>query len=118
MCARSECGVGSLPCSGMTAGTSGVAGAKDIMIIGDAVTGAAIDCQGEGSCSNTRIIGRNVLSIDCEEHRACYHSVITITDPSPIFALNCVGVESFNDLSIEINFSAPYTTCNASTSLA
>eukprot|EP01084_Bolivina_argentea_P148135 259052_1 len=118
MCARIECGVGSLPCSGMTAGTSGVAGVKDIMIIGDTVTGAAIECQGEGSCSNTRIIGRNVLSIDCEEHRACYNSVITITDPSPLFALNCGGVESCKDLSIEINFSAPDTPCDAATALA
>eukprot|EP01083_Nonionella_stella_P130832 397172_1 len=114
MCAQIECGLQDLPCQGMTAGASGVAGVKDITIVGAAAgTGAVIECQGADSCSNTDIIGTHVFSLDCDEDRACYNATIIITDPSPLFTLNCGGIESCRDLDIQINFSAPDTPCSA-----
>eukprot|EP01083_Nonionella_stella_P065253 170801_1 len=110
MCAQIECGMRDVnaPCKRLTIGPSGVAGVKDITVMGSLMgpnAGAVIDCQGIESCHSSDIVGTHVRTVDCDGDRSCQDATITITDPTAAFVLDCGGIESCHNLQIDIYFS-------------
>lgn len=110
MCSTIECGFNGQPCDAVRMGSFGAFGVRDIQIAGNAVwksVGAAIDCHGIEGCRDAAIYGSDIQSISCEGRRACKDALISVIDPKINFVLDCIGRNSCNGLTIELNITGP-----------
>lgn len=98
-----------MACDVIKFGTYSAYGVSDIRIIGNAELGkkgAIIYCQGVGSCLNTEMSADYVQTVSCHGTSACENAIIHISEPKSGFLLECSGVDSCNNLQIDIRLAS------------
>eukprot|EP01084_Bolivina_argentea_P177072 306289_1 len=106
LCNSVQCGNFIQGCSMFSAGDHGVIGVKEINIQGKP-SGAYINCIGVEGCMAAEMVATNIKDIDASGLNAMKNAKITVTDPLPQFALNCIGRNGCDGAQIEVIIPGP-----------
>jgi len=95
LCGRIQCAPN---CAGVVCnGDSSCFGVKDINIVGERVMGADINCNGDVSCQETRMVGTNIGRIQCTGDWSCALGVfelVCVDHANEGCTLECLGDDS------------------------
>lgn len=109
LCGSVKCGDGWTGCNTFSAGDSGIKGVKDVTIIGRSsqLGGGDINCIGIEGCAESRIVGRNIKSIDAAGILSMANAVVSVYNPVADFNLDCVGMGGCKGLQMEVVIEGP-----------
>jgi hypothetical protein len=99
-------------CDIFNVGNSGLFGVQYVDIQGrdPEAGGALVGCKGVEACQNAVINGANIRGLDCSGSTGCKGASIRVYSPVEHFYLDCIGMGSCQDLSVELILPPGYTT--------
>jgi len=101
LCSSVQCGDAISGCHTLSVGDSGVYGVKYVNVKG-AATGAQIQCNGVEACAESVITATSAVLVNAQRAMSLRGATLTVTDPVNGFSLDCLGMASCQDLTIEI----------------
>lgn len=94
MCAAVDC----LNCIALTAGDSGIFGVKNVNLVGAAVGGASLVCQGVESCAETVVNGEKMNEVQVTGDMGLQNARLIVNDVVGDFKLHCTGMAACENL--------------------
>eukprot|EP00485_Elphidium_margaritaceum_P012476 CAMPEP_0202688972 /NCGR_PEP_ID=MMETSP1385-20130828/4347_1 /ASSEMBLY_ACC=CAM_ASM_000861 /TAXON_ID=933848 /ORGANISM="Elphidium margaritaceum" /LENGTH=477 /DNA_ID=CAMNT_0049344043 /DNA_START=56 /DNA_END=1489 /DNA_ORIENTATION=- len=108
-CGTIQCGdplQAASPCLSFSmSGDSSAYGVRDIQIYGN--SSAQVQCGGQDSCRNARIVASDIRHLSCSGKHSCQDAEIVVNEPAVEMMIDCGVTSSCENLQLTLNFGSP-----------